>query len=31
VVRAADKEAKDNPRFVITNLKQSPRWIYGER
>jgi len=24
VVRAADKEAKDNPRFVITNLKQSP-------
>jgi hypothetical protein len=27
VVRAADKEAKDNPRFVITNLKQSPQWI----
>lgn len=28
VVRAADKEPKDNPRFVITNLKQSPQWIY---
>ena len=28
VVRAADKEPKDNPRFVVTNLKQSPRWIY---
>jgi hypothetical protein len=30
VVRAADKEAKDNPRFVITNLKQSPQWIYEQ-
>jgi hypothetical protein len=28
VVRAADKEPKDNPRFVVTNLKQSPQWIY---
>ena len=28
VVRQAGKEAKDNPRFVITNLKQSPQWIY---
>ena len=28
VVRAANKEAKDNPRFVVTNLKQSPQWIY---
>jgi len=28
VVRAAGKEPKDNPRFVITNLKQSPQWIY---
>src|SRR3989442_5166794 len=28
VVRAADKDPKDNPRFVITNLKQSPQWIY---
>lgn len=30
VVRAANKEAKDNPRFVITNLKQSPQWIYEQ-
>ena len=28
VVRAADKDPRDNPRFVITNLKQSPQWIY---
>jgi hypothetical protein len=28
VVRAADKDPKDNPRFVITNMKQSPQWIY---
>ena len=28
VVRAEGKEPKDNPRFVITNLKQSPQWIY---
>jgi hypothetical protein len=28
VVQAADKDAKDNPRFVITNMKQSPQWIY---
>jgi hypothetical protein len=28
VVRANNKEAKDNPRFVVTNLKQSPQWIY---
>ena len=28
VVRADNKEAKDNPRFVVTNLKQSPQWIY---
>src|ERR1700674_4871667 len=30
VVRAEDKEAKDNPRFVITNMKQSPQWLYEE-
>ncbi len=30
VVRPADKEPKDNPRFVITNLKQSPQWIYEQ-
>jgi Transposase DDE domain group 1 len=28
VVRVADKDPKDNPRFVITNMKQSPQWIY---
>jgi hypothetical protein len=28
VVCAADKEPKDNPRLVITNMKQSPQWIY---
>jgi hypothetical protein len=28
VVRQEGKEPKDNPRFVITNLKQSPRGIY---
>ena len=30
VVRAANKEPKDNPRFVVTNLKQSPQWIYEQ-
>ncbi len=30
VVRAEGKEPKDNPRFVVTNLKQSPQWIYEE-
>jgi hypothetical protein len=28
VARAADKDPNDNPRFVITNMKQSPQWIY---
>jgi hypothetical protein len=28
VVCAQGKEPKDNPRFVVTNLKQSPQWIY---
>ncbi len=28
IVRAADKEPKENPRFVVTNLKQSAQWIY---
>ena len=28
VVCAPDKDPKDNPRFVITNMKQSPQWIY---
>lgn len=30
VVRAAGKEPKDNPRFVVTNLKQSLQWIYEQ-
>ncbi len=30
VVRADGKPPKDNPRFVITNLKQSPQWIYEQ-
>ncbi len=30
VVRAEGKEPKDNPRFLITNLPQSPRWIYEQ-
>jgi hypothetical protein len=28
VVRHFEKEPKDNPLFVITNLKQNPQWIY---
>jgi hypothetical protein len=28
VVRHADKKPKDNPRFVITNMKQRPQWLY---
>jgi hypothetical protein len=30
VVRAEGKEPKDNPRFVVPNLKQSPQWIYEQ-
>lgn len=30
VVEADGKEPRDNPRFVVTNMKQSPRWIYAE-
>jgi Transposase DDE domain group 1 len=30
VVRADGKQPKDNPRFVITNLKQSSQWIYEQ-
>ena len=30
VVRADDKAPKDNPRFVITNMKQTPQWLYEE-
>jgi len=28
VVRAEGKKPKDNPRFVITNMKQSPQFLY---
>ncbi len=28
VVREPGKDPKDNPRFLVTNLTQSPRWIY---
>jgi hypothetical protein len=30
VVRAEGKKPKDNPRFVITNMKQNPQWLYEE-
>jgi len=30
VVCQDGKKPKDNPRFVITNLKQTPQWIYEE-
>jgi hypothetical protein len=30
VVRESGKDPKDNPRFVVTNQTQSPRWIYEE-
>jgi hypothetical protein len=28
VVHLDGREPRDNPRFVITNLRQSPRWVY---
>lgn len=28
VVQHPGRKPRDNPRFVVTNLKQSPRWIY---
>ena len=30
VVRADGKVPKDNPRFLITNLQQSPQWLYEQ-
>jgi predicted secreted protein len=30
VVRLAGREPRDNPRFVITNLRQNPRWVYQQ-
>ena len=28
VVRLGDREPRDNPRFVVTNMRQTPRFIY---
>ena len=28
VVRLAGREPKDNPRFVVTNMRQTPRFLY---
>ena len=30
VVRLAGREPRDNPRFVLTNLRQSPRFVYEQ-
>jgi len=30
VTRHANRDAKDNPRFVVTNMKQSPQWLYEQ-
>lgn len=30
VVRLSGREPRDNARFVITNLRQTPRWIYEQ-
>ena len=30
VVKADGKEPRDNARFVVTNMKQGPRWLYEE-
>lgn len=30
VTQHPGREPKDNPRFLVTNLRQSPRWIYEE-
>jgi hypothetical protein len=29
-VHVDDKAPKDNPRFVITNMKQTPQWLYEQ-
>lgn len=29
-VYSPGKEPKENPRFVVTNMEQSPQWIYEE-
>ena len=30
VVKTDSKEPRDNPRFVVTNMKQGQRWLYEE-
>ena len=30
VVHAEGKAPRDNPRFVVTNMKQTPQWLYEE-
>jgi len=30
VVKADGKEPRDNPRFVVTNMKQGAQWLYEE-
>jgi hypothetical protein len=30
VTRHPDRDPKDNPRFVVTNMKQSPQWLYEQ-
>jgi hypothetical protein len=30
VTRHPDHDPKDNPRFVVTNMKQSPQWLYEQ-
>jgi hypothetical protein len=30
VVQQGDKAPKENPRFVVTNMKQNPQWIYEQ-
>lgn len=30
VTRHPGREPKDNPRFVVTNMIQSPRWVYED-
>ena len=30
VVRERERAPRDNPRFVVTNMSQTPRWVYEE-
>ena len=30
VTRHPNRDPKDNPRFVVTNMKQSPQWLYQD-